>query len=129
MLQQLQHLGGGSAQQTRSFRQVLACLEFAVPSMYTCSGTLKSDSLWLHLAVGEQGRQPQYGAELTAEQWQPWDFDPLDLSPQHFAVRLISFGCQGNHMSQKWHAGMRMHICKTSMACRVSMHCTSHALE
>lgn len=26
----------------------------------------------------------QYGVELTADQWQPWD--PLDLSPQYLAV-------------------------------------------
>ncbi|DBA86616.1 hypothetical protein WJX77_001473 [Trebouxia sp. C0004] len=28
----------------------------------------------------------QFGVELSADQWQPWDFDPLDLSPQHFAA-------------------------------------------
>jgi hypothetical protein len=32
----------------------------------------------------------QFGVELTADQWQPWDFDPLNLSPQHFAVRFAS---------------------------------------
>ena len=32
----------------------------------------------------------QFGVELTADQWQPWDFDPLHLSPQHFAVRFAS---------------------------------------
>ncbi len=32
----------------------------------------------------------QFGMELTADQWQPWDFDPLNLSPQHFAVRFAS---------------------------------------
>ncbi len=32
----------------------------------------------------------QFGVELTADQWQPWDFDPLNLSPQQFAVRFAS---------------------------------------
>ena len=41
-----------------------------------------------YFAADDHERQPQYGAELTADQWQPWDFDPLDLSPQHLAVRL-----------------------------------------
>lgn len=50
--------------------------------------------LWTHAlrylshAAGEvdDTLQRQYGVELTADQWQPWDFDPLNLSPQHLAV-------------------------------------------
>ena len=38
-------------------------------------------------AEDEDFKPIQYGVELTADQWQPWDFDPLNLSPQHLAVR------------------------------------------
>ena len=39
-------------------------------------------------------QKPQFGMELTADQWQPWDFDPLALSPQHYAVRSIPRPCR-----------------------------------
>jgi len=67
------------------------------------SGTITADSvqvlLWNLLcnstntpaAVTEDDvSSRQFGVELTADQWQPWDFDPLDLSPQRFAVRCAS---------------------------------------
>ena len=43
----------------------------------------------VHAAATEDDTSSrQFGVELTADQWQPWDFDPLNLSPQHFAVRF-----------------------------------------
>ena len=37
----------------------------------------------------------QYGVELSADQWQPWD--PLDLSPQYLAVCCIQHGMHTPH--------------------------------
>ncbi|KAL0049767.1 hypothetical protein WJX82_009617 [Trebouxia sp. C0006] len=39
----------------------------------------------ISITEGDSSSQ-QFGVELTADQWQPWDFDPLNLSPQHFAA-------------------------------------------
>lgn len=44
----------------------------------------RRDHTWT--ADNDDMSRRQYGVELTADQWQPWDFDPLDLSPQHFAA-------------------------------------------
>ena len=39
----------------------------------------------------------QYGVELTADQWQPWD--PLDLSPQYLAVCFLWLRLHNPHVA------------------------------
>ncbi len=56
-----------------------------------CCGTCHAPELpYLPTVTEDDSSSRQFGMELTADQWQPWDFDPLNLSPQHFAVRFAS---------------------------------------